>query len=173
MLVATVAEELERMLSAPGGQYLAYGPDWTALDSRETSDGSRLDNCIAQLCHCGVKAVQRARALARAARQAGRTTMPSAARARGRKRPLAAAGAEESSEHALALAPVAIGDATLEDLLGSLRELAGSGGSGVSAVRPAGVLGNFLPGSEAHATANGIAVLLGRLMVWGTVNAVP
>lgn len=68
-LISIVHFEIRRMLDdGPGPKYLSKGPDW---DHLANSMGTKLDNMVALLCHCGIRAVKAA--VARAAEARNRT----------------------------------------------------------------------------------------------------
>ena len=71
-VISILGFELGRMLENEGPQYLVQGPDWHTLSADK---GTRLEMVVAHLCHCGLKAVQNANALATRAESAGDKTL--------------------------------------------------------------------------------------------------
>ena len=61
-LVASVHDEMQMMLDAPGAeQILGRGQGWSSLPSGDSSKGSRLEKVVARLCRCGITTVMQAR----------------------------------------------------------------------------------------------------------------
>jgi len=144
----------------PTNNWLCQGRGWADIPTWKTSKGSRLEKVTARLCGFGVSTVLKARTCSSSG-----TFL--AALVRGRKRRAVGEedlgdedGAEDAEQKgAAALWPGGVSEASLQPtpLLRSLNS----------------VRARYLPQAALNPNEHAIAVTLGRLMVWATVNATP
>ena len=157
--------EQEHSPAHSAAKFLAKGPDWTNLIVEGDGFGSRLENLVAKLCHCGVRAVQGAcRDVAEAEAQC--VAIPESL-PRGRQpKPRASPPPPEKTPCIPDNAVAIMQDTDTEDIHGI-------GNVSRPWVSRAGVLGTFLPSAEKSPQSNAIAVVHGRLLLWGIVNGIP
>jgi len=158
-LVASVHDEMQMMLDAPSAeQILGRGQGWSSLPSGDSSKGSRLEKVVARLCRCGITTVMQARRFF----QGGERPEP---RQRGTKRPPTEAESDDGGRSCTdgldALWP--------EGTQGSQASLQGN-----PKMQELGdVRGRYLPQASLQPHEHAIVVIIGRIIIWGTVNAVP
>ena len=155
-IIAAVDHRLRKMLArCKVPAYLVAGPDFASLPIREAdigkTTGSRHDHLVAFLCNVGVRAVQTARCSA------------APAAPRGRKRLSSSGGREEEHGAAPTALPAAHGD---EGVGADIKIL-----PGVTTL--AGVRGTFVMASQQNAEEHAIALVLGRLYLFSSLNAIP
>ena len=155
--------EQEHSPARSPAKFLAKGPDWTNLIVEGDGFGSRLENLVAKLCHCGVRAVQGAcRDVAGAEAQC--VAIPESL-PRGRQpKPRASPPPPEKT---LCIPDDAV--AIMQDT----EDIHGIGNVSRPWVSRAGVLGTFLPIAEKSPQSHAIAVVHGRLLLWGIVHGIP
>ena len=155
--------EQEHSPAHSAAKFLAKGPDWTNLIVEGDGFGSRLENLVAKLCHCGVRAVQGAcRDVAGAEAQC--VAIPESL-PRGRQpKPRASPPPPEKT---LCIPDNAV--AIMQDT----EDIHGIGNVSRPWVSRAGVLGTFLPSAEKSPQSHAIAVVHGRLLLWGIVHGIP
>ena len=156
-LVAAVHDELEVLLSASSSeQWLCRGEGWSGITTWKKSKGSRLEKVVAGLCRCGITTVLRARKA-----PYGGFFAPGR---RGQKRKhiieeSTRQGSEGEDSGPSTSHEEGIEQASLQSIP-HLHELGG-------------VKGRYLPHAVHNPSEHAIAVTLGRILVWGTVNAAP
>ena len=139
-------------------QILSRGQGWPSVSSRDASKGSRLEKIVARLCRCGITTVMQSRRLR------GRYEKP---RQRGVKRAVADSESDDSS------------NAGAEDEVADLWPDVSQGLEQAS-LQPTpkmqevgGVRGRYLPQALLQPQEHAIAITMGRIIIWGTVNAIP
>ena len=158
-LVASVHDELQTMLGASvEEQILSRGQGWSSISSGDASKGSRLEKIVARLCRCGITTVMQARRLD------GRYEKP---RQRGVKRAVADSESDDSSN---AGAENEVAD-LWPDAAQGLEQASLQSTPKMQEV--GGVRGRYLPQALLQPQEHAIAITIGRIIVWGTVNAIP
>ena len=158
-LVASVHDELQTMLGASvEEQILSRGQGWSSVSSGDASKGSRLEKIVARLCRCGITTVMQARRLD------GRYEKPGQ---RGVKRAVADSESDDSSNAGT--------EDEVADLLPDVSQ-----GLEQASLQPTpkmqevgGVRGRYLPQALLQPQEHAIAITIGRIIIWGTVNAIP
>ena len=124
---------------------------------------------VAHLCHCGIRSVQNSTALATEAESAGEKILMGAL-PRGRRPVSEQPGtiAEEEEQQQQQPGTIAGCSAEEDEFINTFAKEAGP-----TMIVIGGVAGNFLPIAKTNPKQHAIAIVLGRLMVYGIVNGLP
>ncbi len=157
-LVASVHDELQDMLdTAAPEQILTRGRGWSSISSGDVSKGSRLEKVVARLCRCGITTVMQAR------RFDGEREKP---HKRGAKRAAAETESDDGGSKSGDAQDVAWPDATQGLEQASMQ-------STPQMQEVGGVRARYLPQALFQPQERAIALTIGRLILWGTVNGIP
>ena len=149
-------------------QILARGQGWSSIVSGDASKGSRLEKVVARLCRCGITTVMQAR------RRDESCEKP---RQRGAKRASTLAGDQDGSVRARdgtginAVHPEEEHEAVWPDADQGLEQASMQSIPKMQEV--GGVRGRYLPQAMLLPQEHAIALTIGRIIIWGTVNAIP